>query len=343
MSDRAYHGVMPRVFSGIQPTGEPHLGNLLGAVRWWVEDQRLGECFYCVVDLHALTIPGDPAEIRRATITMATLLLSAGLDPDGCTLFVQSHVPAHTQLAWLLECTASVGELRRMTQFKDKSVKGGEESARAGLFTYPVLMAADILLYDTNRVPVGDDQRQHLELTRDLAQRWNARYGDTFVVPEASIPPPGRGARIMDLQEPSRKMSKSDGSPQGTVGLFDDPKTIERKIKRAVTDTDDGPTAVRYDPAAKPGVSNLLELLGTIQGRPPVEVAAGYTRYGDLKADLAEAVIGLLAPIQDAYRRWESDQGAVTEVLREGAAKADDVARKTLARAFDAIGLVPPG
>ena len=343
MSDRAYHGVMPRIFSGIQPTGEPHLGNLLGAVRWWVEDQRQGECFYCVVDLHALTIPGDPAEIRRATVTMATLLLAAGLDPDGCTLFVQSHVPAHTQLAWLLECTASVGELRRMTQFKDKSVKGGEESARAGLFTYPVLMAADILLYDTNRVPVGDDQRQHLELTRDLAQRWNSRYGDTFVVPEASIPPVGRGARIMDLQEPARKMSKSDGSPQGTVGLFDDPKTIERKIKRAVTDTDDGPDAVRYDPAAKPGVSNLLELLGTIQGRSPAEVAGDYTRYGDLKADLAEAVIGLLAPIQDAYRRWESDQGAVTEVLREGAAKADDVARKTLARAFEAIGLVPPG
>ncbi|HET6914625.1 MAG TPA: tryptophan--tRNA ligase, partial [Acidimicrobiales bacterium] len=279
---------------------------------------------------------------RRATSTMATLLLAAGLDPDACTLFVQSHVAAHTQLAWLLECTASLGELRRMTQFKDKSARGGEESARAGLFTYPVLMAADILLYDTNRVPVGDDQRQHLELTRDLAQRWNARYGETFVVPEASVPPAGRGARIMDLQEPRRKMSKSDGSPQGTIGLFDDPKTVERKIKRAVTDTDDGPGAVRYDPAEKPGVSNLLELLATIQGRAPSEVAADYTRYGDLKSDLAAAVIGLLEPIQDAYRRWESDPAAVTEVLREGAAKADDVARKTLARAFDAIGLMPP-
>ena len=331
---------MARVFSGIQPTGEPHLGNLLGAVRWWVEDQRQGECFYCVVDLHALTVPGDPAEVRRATTTMATLLLAAGLDPDACTLFVQSHVPAHTQLAWLLECTASFGELRRMTQFKDKSARGGEESARAGLFTYPVLMAADILLYDTDRVPVGDDQRQHLELTRDLAQRWNTRYGDTFVVPEASVPPAGRGARIMDLQEPKRKMSKSESSPQGTIGLFDDPKTVERKIKRAVTDTDDGPDAVRYDPAAKPGVSNLLELMATIQGRPPAEVAQDYSRYGDLKGDLAEAVVGLLAPIQDSYRRWESDPGAVNEVLRAGAAKADDVARKTLARAFDAIGLV---
>ncbi|HVA74838.1 MAG TPA: tryptophan--tRNA ligase [Acidimicrobiales bacterium] len=334
---------MARVFSGIQPTGEPHLGNLLGAVRWWVEDQRQGESFYCVVDLHALTVPGEPAEIRRATTTMATLLLAAGLDPEACTLFVQSHVPAHTQLAWLLECTASVGELRRMTQFKDKSVRSGEESARAGLFTYPVLMAADILLYDANRVPVGDDQRQHLELTRDLAQRWNARYGETFVVPEASVPPTGRGARIMDLQDPTRKMSKSEGSPQGTIALFDDPKAVERKVKRAVTDADDGPGAVRYDPAAKPGVSNLLELLATIQGRSPSDVASDYTRYGDLKADVAGAVTGLLAPIQDAYRRWASDPAAVTEVLREGAAKADDVARKTLARAFDAIGLVAPG
>ena len=333
---------MARVFSGIQPTGEPHLGNLLGAVRWWVEDQRQGESFYCVVDLHALTVPAEPAEIRRATSTMATLLLAAGLDPEACTLFVQSHVAAHTQLAWLLECTAGFGELRRMTQFKDKSARGGEESARAGLFTYPVLMAADILLYDTNRVPVGDDQRQHLELTRDLAQRWNARYGETFVVPEASVPPAGRGARIMDLQEPRRKMSKSEGSPQGTIGLFDDAKTVERKIKRAVTDTDDGPGAVRYDPASKPGVSNLLELLATIEGRSPSEVAGGYTRYGDLKSDVAEAVVSLLEPIQESYRSWESNPAAVTEVLREGAAKAEVVAGKTLARAFDAIGLMPP-
>jgi tryptophanyl-tRNA synthetase len=331
-----------RVFSGIQPTGDPHLGNLLGAVRWWVADQRAGDCFYCVVDLHALTIPGDPAELRDGTLTMATLLLAAGLDPDACTLFVQSHVPAHAQLAWILECTASFGELRRMTQFKDKSAKGGEEAARAGLFTYPVLMAADILLYDTDLVPVGDDQRQHLELARNLAQRFNTRYGETFVVPEASIPPPGRGARIMDLQYPDKKMSKSTESTQGIIGLFDDPKTIERKVKRAVTDTDDGPDAVRYDPVAKPGVSNLLELLATIQGRRPEDVAGDYTRYGPLKADVAAAVISAIEPIQSSYRSWARDPDAVAQVLRAGAKRADDVAQHTLSRAYDAVGLVRP-
>jgi tryptophanyl-tRNA synthetase len=333
---------MPRVFSGIQPTGEPHLGNYLGAVRWWVKDQRQGDCYYCVVDLHALTVPGDPAELRKATRTMATLLLAAGLDPDVCTLFVQSHVPAHSQLAWVLECTASFGELRRMTQFKDKSAKGGEEAARAGLFTYPALMAADILLYDTDLVPVGDDQRQHLELTRDLAQRFNSRYGDTFVVPEASIPPPGRGARIMDLQHPTRKMSKSENSPQGTIGLFDDLKEIERKVKRAVTDNDDGPGAVRYDPEHKPGVSNLIELLATIQGRSPVDVAEDYTQYGPLKSDVAKAVVGVVEPIQEAYRRWAADPATITDVLQAGASKADEYARKTLARAYDAVGLLAP-
>ena len=334
--------MVTRIFSGIQPTGDPHLGNLLGAVRWWVADQRAGDCFYCVVDLHALTIPGEPAELRDGTLTMATLLLAAGLDPDACTLFVQSHVPAHAQLAWVLECTASVGELRRMTQFKDKSAKGGEEAARAGLFTYPVLMAADILLYDTDRVPVGDDQRQHLELARNLAQRFNARYGETFVVPEASIPPPGRGARIMDLQDPDKKMSKSTDSSQGIIGLFDDPKTIDRKIKRAVTDADDGPDAVRYDPVAKPGVSNLLELLATIEGRRPEEVAGDYTRYGPLKADLAAAVIAVLEPIQESYRSWARDADAVAQVLRAGAKRADEVAQATLARAYDAVGLMRP-
>ncbi len=332
-----------RVFSGIQPTGEPHLGNFLGAVRWWVADQRQGDCFYCVVDLHALTIPGDPEELRIATMTMATLLLAAGLDPEGCTLFVQSHVPAHSQLTWLLECTASFGELRRMTQFKDKSAKGGEEAARAGLFTYPVLMAADILLYDTDRVPVGDDQRQHLELTRDLAQRFNARYGETFVVPEAAIPLAGRGARVMDLQEPTKKMSKSSESPQGVIGLFDDLKTIERKVKRAVTDADDGPDAVRYDPVAKPGVSNLLELLATIQGRRPEDVAGEYTRYGPLKADVAAAVISVVEPIQASYREWASDPAVVAKVLKSGAERADSVARVTLARASEHMGLLPPG
>ncbi|MBV9660483.1 MAG: tryptophan--tRNA ligase [Acidimicrobiales bacterium] len=247
-----------RVLSGIQPTGEPHLGNLLGALRWWVADQRHGDSFYCVVDLHSLTVAIPPEERRQATLATATLLLAAGLDPESCTLFVQSHVPAHCQLEWVLGCIASMGELRRMTQFKDKAAKGSEESAGVGLFTYPVLMAADILLYDADRVPVGDDQRQHLELTRDLAQRFNSRFGETFVIPEAAIPPPGRGARIMNLQEPTRKMSKSEGAPQGVITLFDEPREIERKIKRAVTDTDDGPDAVRYDPVTKPGVANLL-------------------------------------------------------------------------------------
>ncbi|HEY3811324.1 MAG TPA: tryptophan--tRNA ligase [Acidimicrobiales bacterium] len=330
------------MFSGIKPTGDPHLGNLLGAVRWWVEDQRQGDSFFCVVDLHALTEPGDPAELRRATMTMATLLLAAGLDPDASTIFVQSHVPAHTQLAWLLECTAGMGELRRMTQFKDKSAREGEESARVGLFTYPVLMAADILLYDTDRVPVGDDQRQHLELTRVLAQRFNTRYGPTFTVPAAAVPPAGRGDRIMDLQDPTKKMSKSSASPQGTVGLFDDPATIERKVKRAVTDTDTGPDAVRYDPVAKPGVANLLELLAAVQGRRPEDVAGAYTQYGPLKADVAAAVVSVVEPIQAAYRKWTDDPGAAAEVLQAGAQRAGAVARVTLRRAYDAVGLVAP-
>jgi tryptophanyl-tRNA synthetase len=331
-----------RVLSGIQPTGEPHLGNLLGALRWWVADQDDGDCFYCVVDLHALTVPGDPAERRRASQAMATLLLAAGLEPGRCTIFLQSHVPQHSQLAWLMECTAGFGELRRMTQFKDKTARGGEEAARVGLFTYPCLMAADILLYDADRVPVGDDQRQHLELTRTLAQRWNARYGETFVIPEAQIPAPGRGARIMNLQEPDRKMSKSGGSPQGVIGLFEDLASIERRVKRAVTDAEEGPGAVRYDPTTKPGVSNLIELLATLEGSTPEQVAARYQRYGDLKADLAAAVVAVVEPIQARYRQLEADPGYVVSVLREGAARAEKVAAATLARAYDAVGLLPP-
>ena len=330
------------MLSGIQPTGEPHLGNLLGAVRWWVADQRQGDCYYCVVDLHGLTVAGDPAERREASINMATLLLAAGLDPEACTLFLQSHVPEHTQLAWLLECTASFGELRRMTQFKDKTAKEGEEAARVGLFTYPCLMAADILLYDADRVPVGDDQRQHLELTRNLAQRFNNRYGDTFVVPDAQIPPPGRGARIMNLQEPERKMSKSAGAPTGVIGLMDDPKEIERKVKRAVTDADDGPDAVRYDPVAKPGVSNLLELLATIEGGRPEDVADRYDRYGPLKADLAASVLGVVEPIQARYKELAAEPGYVTKVLEAGAERARTVSEATLKRAYEAVGLLLP-
>jgi tryptophanyl-tRNA synthetase len=334
---------MTRVFSGIKPTGEPHLGNYLGAVRWWVEDQHDGDAFYCVVDLHALTVPGDPAELRRATHTMATLLLAAGLDPDVCTLFVQSQVPQHAQLTWLLECTASMGELQRMTQFKDKAAKGGEAAARVGLFTYPALMAADILLYDIDRVPVGDDQRQHLELTRVLAQRFNSRYGPTFIVPEAKIPPAGRGARIMDLQDPNHKMSKTGDSAQGTILLFDEPSVIQRKIKRAVTDADTADDAVRYDPDAKPGVSTLLELLGAATGRSPADVASGYTRYGPLKADTAAAVIEMLRPIQERYRSLAAAPDEVTKILARGAEQAEAVASVTWNRARQAIGLLAQG
>lgn len=329
------------VFSGIQPTGASHLGNYLGALRWWVDFQDRYNAIYCVVDLHALTVPGDPEELTKSTLAMATLLLAAGLDPSRCTLFVQSHVHQHAELAWLLECTAGMGELERMTQFKDKAAKGGAESARVGLFAYPALMAADILLYDTDLVPVGDDQRQHLELTRDLAQRWNTRYGDTFVVPSAAIPPAGGGARIMDLQDPLQKMSKSAGSDAGLIYLLDDPKVIERKVKRAVTDLDPpGPGAVRWDWDAKPGVSNLLEIVAALRGGKPEDVAAGYENYGRLKADAAEAVVETLRPLQDRYRDLAQDAGHVQAVLAEGAARAGEIAARTFDKASSAIGLL---
>jgi tryptophanyl-tRNA synthetase len=316
------------VLSGIQPTGQPQLGNYLGALRWWVDFQHQADAYYCIVDLHALTVPRDPAEVGPATRTMAALLLAAGLDPDTCTLFVQSHVPAHTQLSWILECTASYGEVLRMTQWKDKSARGGEDAARVGLLTYPVLMAADILAYQADRVPVGD-----------LAERFNSRYGKVFTVPDAVIPAKGAGARIMDLQEPTRKMSKSSESEAGTLFLFDDPTVISRKIRRAVTDADQ---TVRYDPVAKPGVSNLLELLATATGRTPVEVADGYQQYGPLKIDTAEAVVALVTPIQERYRELVADPAGITAVLARGAQQANKVASATAAAAYDAVGLIPP-
>ena len=325
---------MDRVFSGIQPTGVLHLGNYLGAVRWWVADQHTSDARFCVVDLHALTAEHDPATLGDATLRKAQELLACGLDPDVCTLFVQSHVSEHSELCWLLQCIASVGELRRMTQFKDKS--DGQEGVRAALLTYPCLMAADILLYDTNRVPVGDDQRQHLELARDLAIRWNHRYGDTFVVPDAAIP--RVGARVMDLQEPRAKMSKSRGNPQGRVEVFEDPASITRKIRRAVTDTG---SEVRYDPATKPGVSNLLELLAVTTDRTPEEVAEKYTQYGPLKSDTADAVVEFLRPLQARFRELEADPTGVRDVLAKGAEKALAVAGPVLARAQQAIGLLP--
>ena len=266
---------MPRVLSGIQPSGDVHLGNLLGAIRNWVRDQHLADSYHPIVDLHALTVPKDPAELRSNTVKLAMTLIAAGLDPDVCTLFVQSHVAEHSNLSWLLECTVSFGELRRMTQFKDKADRA--DFVSAGLFSYPALMAADILLYDSDWVPVGDDQRQHLEITRDIAVRFNSRYGETFVIPEAAIP--SAGARVMDLQNPTKKMSKSEASPQGTIDILEPLKTIERKIMRAVTDSD---TDVRFDIAEKPGIANLLSILAACTGGEPAALAASYSQYGPL-------------------------------------------------------------
>jgi tryptophanyl-tRNA synthetase len=327
---------MTRVLSGIQPTGGFHLGNYIGAVRHWADDQHDHESLYCVVDLHALTSgEHDPAELRRATIEMATVLLASGIDPDIAAVFAQSQVPEHTRLTWLLECVASMGELRRMTQFKDKTAQGGEGAARVGLFTYPVLMAADILLYDADRVPVGDDQRQHLELTRDVAERFNQRYGQTFVIPDAAIPKVG--ARVMDMQDPLIKMSKSRSSPQGKILLLDAPEAMTKKIKRAVTDTE---TEVRYDPANKPGVSNLLELLSVATGTPPTELAEKYEQYGPLKNDTAAAIVEFVRPVRQRFDELIADEGYVLDVLRQGADKARSIASVTYARAAEAMGLL---
>ena len=327
---------MSRVLSGLQPSGDLHLGNYLGALRNWVADQDDHDAFYCIVDLHALTLDIDPHHLRARTRETALDLLAAGLDPDRCTLSVQSHVAEHARMTWLLECTATMGELSRMTQFKDKSA--GKDSVRVSLFTYPVLQAADILLYDAERVPVGDDQRQHLELTRELAIRFNHRFGETLVVPEAAIPV--AGARVMDLQHPGNKMSKSVNSPLGTILMLDSPEEIRRKVRKAVTDTDG---EVRHDPGAKPGLSNLLELLAVATERTPKEVAGSYQRYGDLKADLAEALIELLRPVRERREALAADPGAVPAMLATGAEKARSVASVTYARAAEAIGLLAPG
>ena len=326
---------MARVFSGIQPTGDFHLGNYIGAVRRWAADQHLDDCLFCIVDLHAITVPKDPGELRAKTIELTGLLMASGLDPATCTLFVQSHVHEHAELGWIMECTAAFGELQRMTQFKEK----GEQArfVSAGLFAYPALQAADILLYDTDKVPVGDDQRQHLELARDLAVRFNSRYGDgTLVVPEHVIPK--LGARVMDLQNPTSKMSKSIDSPLGTVLVLDPPDVISKKIKRAVTDTDGD---VRYDPETKPGVSNLLTLLGVATDTDPTALAERYTQYGPLKSDTADAVVELLRPVQERNRELTADPAQITKALDHGAEKAQAIAAVTLARVKDRLGLLP--
>lgn len=327
---------MARVFSGIQPTGAMHLGNYLGAVRNWVADQGSHDAIYCVVDLHAITVRQDPATFRNSTLETAALLLAAGLDPDQCTLFVQSHVPEHAELAWILNCIATVGELRRMTQFKDKSAN--QESVTAGLFDYPVLMAADILLYDTDRVPVGDDQRQHLELARDLAQRFNHLYGKTVVVPEAAIP--SIGARVMDLQNPVAKMSKSVDSPQGTVNILDSPDAITKKFRSAVTDSE---SSVRYAPDDKPGIANLLGILAAATGRKIPDLEAEYAGggYGKLKSATADAVIEMLGPVRERFDKYSNEPGEVTTTLAAGADKARSIALPVLSRIKAAVGLLP--
>jgi tryptophanyl-tRNA synthetase len=324
---------MTRVFSGIQPTGDLHLGNYLGAVRNWVEIQDERDAIFCVVDLHALTLPKSKGEVRDGSLRLSQLLLASGLDPDRCILFLQSHVREHTECAWLMECNVSYGELKRMTQFKDKSDRA--EFISAGLFTYPALQAADILLYDTDEVPVGEDQRQHVEITRDIAERFNSRYGETFVIPTAVIP--RSGARVMDLQRPEDKMSKSQDSPQGTVNMLDEPDAIAKKFKRAVTDTE---TEVRYDVAAKPGVSNLLSILAAATGGDPEKLADGYDQYGPLKSDTADAVIELLRPIQARLHELAADPAETSRLLAVGADKAREIAAVTLARAKTNIGLL---
>ncbi|MCZ1017624.1 tryptophan--tRNA ligase [Streptomyces noursei] len=329
----------PRVLSGIQPTaGSFHLGNYLGAVRQWVALQESHDAFYMVVDLHAITVPQDPAELRRNTRIAAAQLLAAGLDPERCTLFVQSHVPEHAQLAWVMNCVTGFGEASRMTQFKDKSAKQGTDRTTVGLFTYPVLMVADILLYQADQVPVGEDQRQHLELTRDLADRFNTRFGDTFTVPNPYIVK--ETAKIFDLQDPSIKMSKSASSPKGIIDLLDDPKVTAKKIKSAVTDTD---TVIRFDREAKPGVSNLLTILSTLTGEdiPSLERSYEGKMYGALKTDLAETMVEFVTPFRTRTQEYLDDPETLDTILAKGAEKARAVAAETLAATYDRIGFLP--
>lgn len=326
---------MTRVLSCIQPTGAVHLGNYLGALRNWVDGQHDKDVFHGIVDLHALTVTTEPDVVGPATTDLAAMLFAIGLDPEIATVFVQSHVPEHSQLGWIMECTVSFGELSRMTQFKDKSARREADFVSAGLFTYPALQAADIVLYDADEVPVGEDQRQHIEITRDIAIRFNSRFGDTLVVPEAVTP--RAGARVMDLQEPTSKMSKSGDSDAGCVFMLDTPAAIEKKFKRAVTDSEN---EVRYDIAAKPGVSNLLDILSAATGGDRERLAEEYSQYGPLKSDTAAAVIELLQPIQERHRELMADPAELSRLLGLGAERARSVASDTLERVHRSIGLL---
>ncbi|MEU6662699.1 tryptophan--tRNA ligase [Streptomyces sp. NPDC046821] len=331
---------MTRIFSGVKPTGHLTLGNYLGAVRQWAEvDQHRADALFCVVDLHALTVDHDPGRVRRLSQQAATLLLACGLDPELSTVFVQSHVDEHARLSYLLECVATDGEMRRMIQYKEKSVRERERggSVRLSLLTYPVLMAADILAYGADEVPVGEDQTQHVELTRDLAVRFNQRYGHTFAVPRAT--PPAVAARVMDLQDPASKMGKSHDNGAGIIYLLDEPDVARKKIMRAVTDSG---TDVEYDREAKPGVSNLLEILAACEGGNPQALSGVYESYGALKKAAAEAVVELLKPVQKRHKELVEDPAYVEEVLRRGAERARDKAKPTVDAAYRAIGLLPP-
>jgi tryptophanyl-tRNA synthetase len=323
-----------RIFSGIQPTGEKHLGNLIGGFRQYAETQERGESFFCIVDLHSITVEYDPDDLRERTLDLFAMLLSTGLDPQRSTVFAQSHVTAHAEASWLLSAVASYGQLGRMTQFKDKSDR--REFVSAGLFGYPVLMAGDILLYQTDIVPIGDDQRQHLELARDIAERFNARYGRTFVVPEGVYPEVG--ARIMDLQEPSRKMSTTGGTPQGTVRLLDEPDVIRKKFRSAVTDS--GREVRRGDD--KPGVTNLIDILSSLTGESvgAIEERYGDAGYGQFKADVGDAVVATVEPIQRRYRELRDDPGELVRLLALGAEKARAASAPTLAQMYRVMGFV---
>jgi len=325
-----------RIFSGIQPTGDKHLGNYIGAIRQYVSTQEQGDAFFCIVDLHSITVDYDPESLRESTISLAALLFASGLDPDRCTLFAQSHVPAHSEAAWMLGSVTSFGELRRMVQFKEKAER--QEFVSSGLFTYPVLQAADILLYQTDIVPIGDDQRQHLELSRGVAERFNSRFGETFTVPKAVFP--AIGARVMDLQEPQNKMSTTGGTAQGTVLVLDPPETIRKKVKSAVTDS--GRDVVRAQD--KPGVSNLIEIMAVATGEAPESIESRYDGqgYGAFKQDVAEAVVELVAPIQHRYAELREDRVELQRLLAVGAEKARKESEPTLERMYDAMGFVKP-
>jgi len=330
---------MKRVLSGIQPTADSfHLGNYLGAVKQWVELQKDHDAFYCVVDLHALTVETEPALLRRRTLIAAAQLIALGLDPSKCTLFIQSHVPEHNQLGWVLECLAGFGEASRMTQFKDKSQKSGADRTVVGLFTYPILQAADIMLYQAHRVPVGEDQRQHIELTRDLGQRFNSRYGETFVIPEAHIMK--SAAKINDLQDPTAKMSKSSASPAGVIDILDPTDINVKKIKSAVTDTG---KEVKFDEKNKPGFSNLLSIHSALSGRSISDIEAEFAGkgYGDFKGAVADVVTAYFAPVREKTMELLTDEAALLTILDEGSQKARDVASVTLAKVYSALGLVP--